>query len=272
MVVAGRAEKPTTLPDLMRGVAGGILLGVPLLYTQEVWDHGETLDPLVILGVLAAAFGLSTALSYYVGFRPGRTHRPFEDATVAMGLSAVLALGLLFLFDRVRVGMPFENALGIVALTGAPIGVGFAIGSALAPREGGEGSERMRGGQGDLLAAAGGAVVLALNIAPTEEPIRLAQELDWWRLALLVGLSLLLPYLIVFEAEFGGRHHRKGHGGATQHPSTETLLAYLVAFGLSAAMLLAFGRLQGFDGPALAAVVVLAFPASLGGALGRMLV
>ena len=270
--MAPRAEKPTSAPDLMRGVAGGVLLGVPLLYTQEVWDHGATLEPLVIFAVFAAAFGLSLALSYYVGFRPGRTHRPFEDAVVSMGLAVLLAFALLLLLDRIHFGMHPENLLGIVALTTAPIGIGFAIGSALAPREGGEGSERMRGGQGDLLAAAGGAVVLAMNIAPTEEPVRLAQELDWLRLTLLVGMSLLLPYVIVFEAEFGGRHHRRGHGGATQHPSTETFLAYLVAFALSAAMLLAFGRLDAIDGAALATVVVLAFPASLGGALGRMLV
>ena len=270
--MAARTSKATTLPDLMRGVAGGALLGVPLLYTQEVWDHGETLAPLVILGVVVGAFGLSVALSYYVGFRPGRTHRPFEDAIVASGLSVVLAFGLLLLLDRIRLGMPIENLIGVVALTSAPIAIGFAIGSALAPKEGAEGSERMRGGQGDLLAAAGGAVVLALNIAPTEEPVRLAQELDWLRLTLLVALSLLLPYVIVFEAEFGGRHHRRGHGGPTQHPSTETLLAYLVAFVLSAVLLSTFGRLDAIDGPALASVVVLAFPASMGGALGRMLV
>src|SRR5688572_17861128 len=256
----------------MRGVAGGVLLGVPLLYTQEVWDHGETLDPAVILGILAASFGMSVALSYYVGFRPGRTHRPIEDAIVATGLSIVLAFGLLVLLDRVSLEMPLENLIGVVAITAAPVGIGFAIGSALAPKEGGTGSERMKGGQGDLLAAAGGAVVLALNIAPTEEPVRLAQELDWLRLTFLVGVSLLLPYLIVFEAEFGGRHDRRAHEGVAQHPSTETLLAYLVAFALSAALLWVFGRIDGVDGPALASVVVLAFPASIGAALGRMLV
>lgn len=270
--MTARTSTATTLPDLMRGVAGGVLLGVPLLYTQEVWDHGETLDPAVILVILAVALGLSVALSYYVGFRPGRTHRPFEDAIVASGLSVGLAFGLLLLLDRINFGMPVENLFGVLAVTSAPIGIGFAVGSALAPKEGAAGSERMRGGQGDLLAAAGGAVLLALNIAPTEEPIRLAQELDWLRLTLVVGISLVLSYLIVFEAEFGGRHDRRAHGGVTQHPSTETLLAYLVASILSAALLWAFGRLDAIDGAALTAVVVLALPASLGGALGRMLV
>lgn len=168
--------------------------------------------------------------------------------------------------------MPVENLLGVVALTSVPIGIGFAIGNALAPKEGGEGSERMRGGQGDLLAAAAGAVVLALNIAPTEEPVRLGQELDWVRLTALVAASLLLPYLIVFEAEFDGKHDRRAHSGATQYPSTETVLAYLVAFSLAAAMLWVFGRVDSLDGSSLASVVTLAFPASLGAALGRMLV
>ncbi|MGH2794453.1 MAG: DUF2391 family protein [Actinomycetota bacterium] len=264
-----RGMKP---PDLMRGVAGGVLLGVPLVYTQEVWDHGATLDPLVILALVAIAFGAGTALSYYVGFRPGRTHHPFEEAVVGAGISLILSFLLLLMLDRIRFGMPVENLLGIVALTSVPITIGFAIGNALAPQEGGKGAKSMRGGQGDLLAAAAGAIVLALNIAPTEEPVRLAQELGWLRLSLIVGASLLLPYLIVFEAEFGGRHDRRAHDGAHQYPSTETFLAYLVAFVLSAAMLWAFGRLDSIDGPALAAVATLAFPASLGAALGRMLV
>lgn len=264
--------QPTRLPDLMRGVAGGVVLGVPLLYTQEVWDHGQTLSPFVTLALLAVAFGIGTALSYYVGFRPGRTHRPVEDTLVGFGLAVLIAFGLLLVLRRIRLDMPLENLLGVVALTTIPIGIGFAIGNALAPKEGAEGAERMQGGGGDLLAAAGGAIVLALNIAPTEEPIRLAQALDWIRLVILVVVSLVLPYLIVFEAEFGGRHLRRGHVGATQHPSTETVLAYLVAFVLSAALLWVFGRVDSIDGPALASVVVLAFPASLGAALGRMLV
>jgi len=256
----------------MRGVAGGALLGVPLLFTQEVWDLGETLDPLVILALITVAFGADVVLSYFVGFRAGRTHRPIEDAVVGFGLSVILAAVLLLVLGRIQIGMPTGNLTGLVALTSIPIGIGFAIGNALAPRKGGEGAREMTGASGDLLAAAAGAIVLALNIAPTEEPIRLAQELGWIRLTLLVGVSLLLPYLIVFEAEFGGRETRRAHNGATQHPSTETALAYLIAFLLSGVLLWAFGRLDAMDGPALSAVVVLSFPASLGAALGRMLV
>jgi len=40
----------TTAEDVMRGVADGSILGVPLLYTQETWLDGRSVSPLVILG------------------------------------------------------------------------------------------------------------------------------------------------------------------------------------------------------------------------------
>jgi putative integral membrane protein (TIGR02587 family) len=255
----------------MRGVAGGTLLGVPLLYTQEVWLHGVRLSSRLILFTLVVTFCLDVALSYFIGFRTGRTHRPFEDAVQGFGLSAILAALLLLLIGRIDVRTDLENTLGIVALTSVPVSLGFAIGAALAPPGGGAKVQEIRGGAGDLLLAAGGAVIFALNIAPTEEPILLAAQMGWVRLGLVVGASLVLPYLIVFYAEFGGRDQRAATDGATQGPAVETLLAYAVAFGASALMLAMFGRIDSLNGAALAGVVTLAFPTSLGAALGRVL-
>jgi putative integral membrane protein (TIGR02587 family) len=266
------AGKATSAEDVMRGVAGGAILGVPLLYTQETWLHGRTVSPVVILAGVIVAFGVNVALSYFVGFRPGRTHRPTEDAVVGMGLSVLLSALLLLLLDRVGPGTSLENALGVIALTSIPISIGFSIGAALAPLGGGEKAEQIKGGGGDLLVAAAGALVFALNIAPTEEPILLAAELDGVRLGLLVAASVILPYLMVFFAEFGGREKRVASDGATQGPVTETLLAYAVAFVVSAAMLAMFGGVNAVDGAAMTRVVALAFPASIGAALGRLLI
>jgi putative integral membrane protein (TIGR02587 family) len=256
----------------MRGVAGGVILGLPLVYTQEVWLHGATLSPFVILGVLAVSFGLNLALSRYVGFERGRTHRPLEDAVVGFGCSFVLASMLLFLLDRINPSMSFENVFGIIALSSVPTSLGFALGNALAPIGGGEGADEMKGSSGELLAAGAGAVVLSLNIAPTEEPILLAYQLDPARLVAIVAVAIGLSFLIVFYAEFGGVHGRKQSPGVVQSPAVETLLAYLVAFVIAALLLLSFGELEGLDGTSLAEVVVLSFPASMGAALGRLLV
>jgi putative integral membrane protein (TIGR02587 family) len=266
------AGKATSAEDVMRGVAGGAILGVPLLYTQEMWLHGRSVSPVVILAGVIATFAANVALSYFVGFRPGRTHRPTEDAVVGMGLSILLSALLLVLLDRVGRETSPENVLGVTALTAIPVSIGFSIGVALAPRRGGEKAEQIRGGGGDLLVAAAGALVFALNIAPTAEPILLAAELDGVRLGLLVGASLVLPYLMVFYAEFGGREQRVASDGATQGPITETLLAYAVAFVASAAMLAMFGRVDALNGAATARVVTLAFPAAIGAALGRLLI
>lgn len=256
----------------MRGVAGGVILGVPLLYTQETWRHGGNVSPAVILAGVTATFAANLALSYFVGFRRGRTHRPTEDAVVGMGLSVLLAALLLVLLDRIRPETSLENALGVTALAAIPVSIGFSVGVALAPRGGGEKAEQIQGGGGDLLVAAAGGLVFALNIAPTAEPILLAAQLDGVRLGLLIVASLVLPYLMVFYAEFGGRDQRVASDGATQGPITETLLAYAVAFVVSAAMLALFGRVDALNGAAAARVIVLAFPASIGAALGRLLI
>ena len=256
----------------MRGVAGAVILGLPLIYTQEVWVHGATLPAATIILLLLVSFGLNLALSRYVGFEPGRTFRPMEDALVGTGFSFLLAAGLLFLMGRIDTSMEAQNILGIVGLTSIPASLGFALGNALAPEEGGEGSEQMQAVWGDLLAAGAGAVVLSLNIAPTEEPILLAYQLGMGRLALVLVVSLVLSFLIVFHAEFGGVGRRSQTPGILHSPLGETLLAFLVAFLVAGVLLAAFGELDGLDGVNLAEVVVLSFPASMGAALGRLLV
>lgn len=191
---------------------------------------------------------------------------------MGFGLSFGLAAFLLVLLKRVDLQMAWETRLGIIALSAAPMSVGFALGDSLAPAEGGRLSAKSSGGLGDLLAAAGGAVVLVFNIAPTEEPLLLAAELGRVRLIGLVLVALILSYLMVFYAEFGGRHHRRQANNPINTPVLETLFAYLVALMVSAGLLGAFGEISGFDGPSLAKSVVLAFPAALGAALGRIVV
>lgn len=267
-----KAGAHTDMPALMRGVAGGLMLGTPLVYTQEIWRLGATLHRSAILALLAAVFLISFALAHYIGFQRGRTQRPLEDAIVGAGLSLILAAGLLVLLGRFDGSQSIVSVVGITALTSLPIAIGFSIGNALTPTGGGEGAKDMTGTAGDLLAAAAGAAVLVLNIAPTEEPLLLAGEMSTWHLVAVVFVSLALSYAMVFYAEFGGKKRRRAADGAAQGPLTETALAYLVALTVCAVLLVAFGRFDGGPSSELPMVIVLALPGSLGGALGRMLV
>jgi len=78
-------------------VVGGLLVWLPLLWTQEVWDHGSTLDPLRILLVLALAFVIVVAFNAVSGFRRDRSWSALLlDAVEGMGLSIVVAAAALF--------------------------------------------------------------------------------------------------------------------------------------------------------------------------------
>lgn len=256
----------------MRGVAGAVILGVPIIYTQEVWFHGGNLSPLVILGLLVGSFGLNFALSHVVGFTAGRTYRPLEDAIIGFGLSFLLAALLLAILDRISLTASWGPNLGIIAVAAVPLSLGFALGNAMAPEEENSDSKKLSSVWGDILAAAVGALILALNIAPTQEPLLLAAEIGWRRLVVLVILSVVLSYLIVFCAEFKGRTDRNEDTHPIHSPVVETVLCYLVALTVAAVLLMVFGAIQGLDGPSLARVVVLGFPASMGSALGRLLI
>ena len=193
----------------MRGVAGGTILGVPLLYTQEIWLHGRSVAPIVILAALVAGFCVNLALSSFIGFRAGRIMRPTEDAVVGMGLSVVLSALLLILLDRIDTGTSGENALGVIALTAIPVSLGFSVGSALAPAGGGAKAETIRGGGGDLLVAAAGALVFALNIAPTAEPN--GMTLSW---ASFRGCEMWATRMPFEPCTAMRPRSRVGHGGA----------------------------------------------------------
>ncbi len=112
----------------MRGVAGGAILGVPLLYTQETWLHGRSVSSLLILAGVVATFAVNVALSYFVGFRPGgptdRRRTPWwgwDSPSYSPSL-------LLLLLDRVGTETSWENVLGVAALTAIPVSIGFSIG------------------------------------------------------------------------------------------------------------------------------------------------
>src|SRR5688572_6788217 len=122
----------TTPPELMRGVSGGVILGLPLIYTQEVWMLGASINPLGIVGLLAVSFLLNLLLSRYVGFED-EAATPLEDAIEGLGVSIVLSAGLLLLMERITLDMAPPNILGVIALCSVPVSLGFALGNALAP-------------------------------------------------------------------------------------------------------------------------------------------
>ena len=88
-----------------------------------------------------------------------------------------------------------------------------------------------------------------------------------------MAFSLVVSYVIVYEAGFGDEEKRRQERGVLQHPLTETAVSYVVALAIAALMLLFFGGLAGAPASwALQQTVVLGLPAAIGGAAGRLAV
>lgn len=275
--------------DVVRGVCGGMLFGVPLLFTMEVWWVGSFSKPPLLLGVLATIFAIVFLLNRTSGFRSTRDVRvadALKDTVEAMAIAILCVFGVLVLIREITRSTPLQDALGKVVYEAAPfaIGVGlarhFLRGDRTANDDDDDGDHaassegRINATLADVGATLLGALFVAFNIAPTDEvPMITAALTPAWLVAVVLT-SLALSYGIVFAAGFSSQEARRAQRGAIQHPVTETVVCYLLALFAAVAMLWFFQRWSG-DDPfdlVLHQSVVLALPAAVGGAAGRLAV
>ncbi len=280
------------LEDALRGITGGLLFGVPLLYTMEVWWLGQAAGPGRALLRLGLTFVPVFLLISSSGFRraPDLTRLDVVvDVVTVTGLGLFSAAAVLMMLQRITLGTPLATAAQMVMIEAAPFAIGAAVATEVfartsdqPPRKGDasfSGHARVpdRGARGtvwDLGATAVGAVFIGLSIAPTDEVPMLTAAIEPPWLAVLVVASLLVTYAIVFAAGFSDEDRRRSQAGVLQRPMTETAVAYLLSLAVSALMLWFFGNVDAgtplYTG--IARTVVLSFPASIGGAAGRLVV
>ena len=250
-----------------------------------MWNIGTYLPAWQLLGMLALTFAGLVALAHVSGFRDGAARDHFatdvEEAVEALAVGVVGSVVVLVALARLGPGDPLDQWVRFAALQAVPLSVGAALGNALLADRGslGNGQAAEQGSEGralllDVAATAFGAFFLCFNVAPTEEVQLLASEVSLVHLVALIGLSLLIGYAIVFEAEFLGIGRRRAQAGPFQHPITETTLSYCVSLGVAALTLLMLGRMELGDPvrDLVAQTVVLGLPATVGGAAGRLVV
>ena len=267
-----------SLREYGRGVAGGLLFSLPLLYTMEVWWAGFTSHPWRLAAYVVATFALLLGYNYFVGLRRDTCFSEVVlDSVEELGLGLLVALFILWLLGRVTAAMPLEEAAGKVVIEAMTVAVGVSVGTAQLgagedEKDKGVGGERESVGfGGQLVITLCGAVLFAANVAPTEEIVMIAVEISTWRVLGLALLSMSLGALVLYYSEFAGS---KKHVRFDRHHDVlvGTVVTYAVALASSAAILLFFGR---FDGQALAVcvaqTVVLGVAATLGASAGRLL-
>ena len=273
-----------SLQEYARGVAGGLLFSLPLLYTMEVWWAGFTTHPWRLAVYVAATFALLLGYNHFLGLRRDSCFSEVViDSVEEMGLGLVIALCVLWLLGRISFDIPASEVVGKVVIEAMTVAIGVSVGTSQLGGDGddgdkGEVGDGKRGGKGSdihfggqIAVAMCGAVLFAANVAPTEEITMIAIGLSAWRLLGLAGLSLALSALILYYSEFAGskqfvrfdRHHDVLVG---------TVVTYAVALFVSALILVFFGRFEGQAGvTCVAQTIVLGFAATLGASAGRLL-
>lgn len=124
----------------------------------------------------------------------------------------------------------------------------------------------------DIGATLIGAMVIAFNIAPTDEVTMIAAAVSSPWLLGIMATSLLISYGIVFESGFANQQKRIQQRGIFQRPLSETVITYLTAILTAIFMLWFFQRLSFDDSWQvwLEHGLILGLPATIGGAAGRL--
>lgn len=267
-----------SLREYGRGVAGGLMFSLPLLYTMEVWWAGFTLHPGRVLLYFVCTFALLMLYNRFAGLRRDAMLREVAiDSVEEMGLGLVIAALVLWLTGRIDHGMSLAELAGKIVMEGMTVAIGVSVGTAQLGGEGAE-DEGVAGDDGwsvgylpQVAIGLCGAVLFVANVAPTEEIAVVAMESRPLMLFLLALASLFLGALVL---HFAGVH------GADRHVARDTwvltfrgiVTTYAVALGASAGCMYFFGRLDGLPWQlVLAHCVVAAVPAVLGASAGRLL-
>lgn len=253
------------------------MFSLPLLYTMEVWWAGFQLGSDRILAFLAFTSVLLLAYNTYAGVRPDETWAGVViDSIEELGLALVVSASSLFLLGRIVPGDSVREVMGKIVVEALLIAIGISIGTSQLARED-DGEEEAPGKRpkdilGVLSLSACGSVVLATNIAATDEIVVLALESNAWRLLMMVLVSFALCGLMMVFSDLLENRREERHPRWVRY-TVGISLAYAVALTCSATILYLFGR---FDDMALASslamTVVLAVPSCMGAAAGKLLI
>jgi putative integral membrane protein (TIGR02587 family) len=290
--------------DLLVAVTGGAIVGMPLLYTMEMWLHGMLLGPAHQLVLLFGILVVNLLFSIVSGFRHeyGVKSALLESVT-AVGIGLVFSALILWLVGEVGPGDAWAEITGKVLFQTSAVSIGVSVADAhvRGKRRAGDddgqegGSDEERGGAGrrasaqrpdpsreqlegwqlrqdirDITATLTGAVVYSINIGPTEEVVMIAGRLSPWQLAAVVLASLGLCYIILYAS--GIKDHPVHIPSLVQSPPAETIITYAASLGVALTLLWVLGEPEAVGSPngLVAATVVLGLPTCVGGAAGRI--
>jgi len=276
------------LDDALRGLASGFLIGLPVVFTVDSWWLGDQVSPREAIEYFIFTYALTFGAVHLIGFRPG--HRSvWQSACDALEALALATATLFFTLGALGQlgGQPLSATLGRVAVAIPPVSLGIAVASYLLQRDPAQSessvgappqnrrSDQQRGARvawRGLGAVAAGALFVCMAFVPGGELKDIATEVPVWNLPLVVVLSLLVSYIVVFAGGFSGEPRPRTSICPMQHPILETGGAYGVALLVALTSLWLFGHVDRATEALLVLekTALLGFPSEIGAAAGRI--
>jgi putative integral membrane protein (TIGR02587 family) len=283
------------LRDLLVAVTGGAILGMPLLYTMEMWLHGMLLGPAHQLALLIGVLVLNLLFSVVSGFRHEYgVKAALLESVSAVGIGLIFSAFILWLVGEIAPGDAWGEITGKVLLQTSAVSIGVSVadahvrGKQRTGEEEGSSAHRqpkkkrrepareqleswqLRQDIRDVTATLTGALVYSINIGPTEEVVMIAGRLSPAQLGAVVLASLALCYIILYAS--GIKDHPVHIQSLVQSPPAETIITYAASLGVAVGLLWVLGEPEavGSRNDLVAATIVLGLPTCVGGAAGRI--
>src|SRR3990170_6707816 len=120
-----------SLREYGRGLAGGLIFSLPLLYTMEVWWAGFIAQPVRLFSYIVAIFLLLLGYNRYAGMRRDASWLEVAiDSIEELGLGVIASAVMLFALGRIGRHTTQEEALGLILIEAGVVAIGFSVGTA----------------------------------------------------------------------------------------------------------------------------------------------
>ncbi len=269
--------------EYARGLAGGFLLSLPLLYTMEVWWQGFILPPLHLLAFIGVTFVLLLGYNRFSGMRRDASFLEVAiDSVEELGLGILLSTVILLCLNKIWIGMPLEEALGRITIEAMTVAIGVSVGTAQLMKDD---EDTGMDGDGDnrssfdphaffeqIFVSFCGATLVGSSIAPTEEVLQIAVSSSTLHLISVTILSLCVIGAVLYMSNCKGADEIKG--GYPLSNKIETVsVVYAISIASALLLLWMYGQVSGVSAAVVVSeAIVLAFVTSLGASAGRLLI
>lgn len=299
IIVFGMRTIRDSTAEYARGIAGGFLVSLPLLYTMEVWWQGFILPPLHLCAFMLVTFLLLLGYNRFSGMRRDASFLEVAiDSVEELGIGIIMSAIILLFLNKIWIGMPVEEALGKITIEAMTVAIGVSVGTAQLLNDDEDtgmdgdddkGMDRDNdiGTDGDaqkptsfdrrtffeqLFVSFCGATLIGSGIAPTEEVLQIAVSSSTFHLLGLMVLSMCVIGAVLFMSNFKGAEHIEGNPKESKHFETISIV-YAISLASAFLLLWMYGQVSGLAPVVVVSeAIVLAFVTALGASAGRLLI